>query len=262
MYTQCPDCLTVYKLDAALLVPACGCVRCNHCHVVFNALGTLAEQLPPEPFTHLPVHALDDEPPTLDRAVFRPPAEVAPVVVADTAADEEDFAQLVFTPRFARKPRSSFAGLAWTLVCAVLVIGLGVQLAWAERETLVTDATLGPVLQKACATLGCRLPLVKDSARLRLLARDVQAHPSVAGALLITASLRNDASFGQPFPIVTITLADADGKRLAMRRFQPADYVDDAATRERGMPPGATSALVFEVQDPGQHAVAFEFGFQ
>jgi predicted Zn finger-like uncharacterized protein len=265
MYTQCPDCLTVYKLDAALLVPACGCVRCSHCHIVFNGLGTLSEQLPAEPFTHLPVHALDDEPPLLDRAVFRPrPVAPPPVeeVAAPTATNEEDFGQLVFTPKFAQKRRRSYVGLGWTLVCVVLLLGLGVQVAWAERESLVADATVGPLLRSACETLGCRLPLVQDTTKLRLLARDVQAHPSVPGALLITASVRNDAIFAQPYPVVTITLADIDGKRLAMRRFRPVDYVGDGVTRERGLPPGATSALVFEVQDPGQHAVAFEFGFQ
>jgi hypothetical protein len=46
-----------------------------------------------------------------------------------------------------------------------------------------------------------------------------------------------------------------------MRRFQPADYVGDTDVRERGLPGGATTAMVFEVQDPGQRAVAFAFSF-
>jgi predicted Zn finger-like uncharacterized protein len=272
MYTQCPECLTVYKLEAELLVPACGCVRCSHCDAVFNALGTLAGQLPPEPFTRLAEHALDQAPPLADVAVFRPrPAAEAAVDLApdepaaETASHEavqEDFSQLTFTPRFAKPKRRSWHAAAWAFVCIALILGLGVQLAWAKRDTLIADPTVGPVLVTACEMAGCHLPLVAEPSRLRLLARDVEQHPSVTDGLLITASVRNDASFAQPYPVVTIVLSDANGQRLAMRRFQPEDYVGDAAARTRGLGVGVTTAMVFEVQDPGQHAVAFAFSFE
>ncbi|HEY4293714.1 zinc-ribbon and DUF3426 domain-containing protein [Luteibacter sp.] len=275
MYTQCPGCLTVYKLEAELLVPACGCLRCGHCDGVFNALGTLATHLPPEPFTRLAGHALDQEPPLADVAVFRPrpvfddlmtepaaePAEES--IHGPLAAEEpsEDFSQLTFTPRFAKPRRRSWRTAAWATVCTVLVLGLGAQLGWAKRDVLIADPTVGPLIETGCAAIGCRLPLVSAPARLRLLARDVEQHPSASDGLLITASVRNDAAFAQPYPIVTIVLSDANGQRLAMRRFQPEDYVGDAATRTRGLAGGATTAMVFEVQDPGQRAVAFAFSF-
>lgn len=281
MYTQCPECLTVYKLEAELLVPACGCLRCSHCGTVFNALGTLAAHLPAEPFTRLPEHALDQEPPAVDVAVFRPrPVATMPgpaaeptmplvpddgVIEAGPAAAPvgEDFSQLTFTPKFARATKQrSWRSLAWVGVCVLLVLGLGAQLAWAKRDTLVADPTFGPVLHAACGVLGCHLPLVAAPGKLRLLARDVEQHPSVPDGLLITASVHNDATFAQPYPVVTIVLSDANGQRLAMRRFQPADYVGDADARAHGLDAGATTAMVFEVQDPGQHAVAFAFSFE
>lgn len=279
MYTQCPECLTVYKVEAELLVPACGCLRCTHCGSIFNALGTLAAHLPPEPFTRLVEHALDRDPPLADVAVFRPRLEPAPdehaeeppaatdgpasaTPVAD-ALPGEDFSGLTFTPRFARKPRRrSWRSAAWAAVCVLLVLGLGAQLAWAKRDSLVADPTFGPALQTACTMLGCELPLVAAPSQLRLLARDVEQHPSVPDGLLITASVHNDAHFAQPYPVVTIVLSDANGQRLAMRRFQPEDYVGDAATRAHGLGAAATTAMVFEVQDPGQHAVAFAFSFE
>ena len=58
-----------------------------------------------------------------------------------------------------------------------------------------------------------------------------------------------------------ITLSDLDETRIAMRRFQPRDYVNDARTIAGGLAPGASTALVFEVADPGRNAVAFEFKF-
>jgi predicted Zn finger-like uncharacterized protein len=268
MYTQCPECLTVYKLQADALVPACGCVRCGHCDTVFNALGTLAAQLPPEPFSRLTEHALDQAPPVADAAVFRPrpPVQEAPTTdetAAPTEADEaEDFSRLTFTPAFARAHRHGWRTAAWVAVCVALLIGLGAQLAWAKRESLITDPTIGPALAAGCAAVGCHLPLVAEPSRLRLLARDVEQHPSVRDGLLITASVRNDASFAQPYPIVTLVLSDGAGQRLAMRRFLPRDYVDDVGARLRGLPSGATTAMVFEVQDPGQRAVAFAFSFE
>ncbi|QWT19039.1 zinc-ribbon domain-containing protein [Bacillus sp. NP157] len=271
MYTQCPDCLTVYKLEAELLVPACGCLRCSHCDAVFNALGTLAAHLPPEPFTRLPEHALDRDPPVADVAVFRPRSPAAgpdpavePVDEADAAMPApDDFSQLTFTPKFARtKKQRSWRTAGWITVCLVLLLGLGAQLAWAKRDTLVGDPTFGPILSTTCNVIGCQLPLVAAPAQLRLLARDVEQHPSVQDGLLITASVHNDASFAQPYPVVTIVLSDADGQRLAMRRFQPEDYVGDASLRAHGLAGGATTAMVFEVQDPGQRAVAFAFSFE
>lgn len=266
MYTQCPECLTVYKLEAEALVPACGCVRCSHCDMVFNALGTLAGQLPPEPFTRLAQHALDQAPPLAEVAVFRPrpvpEAALGPDGEPPANDPSEDFSKLTFTPTFARKHRRSWRTAAWTVVCVALLLGLGAQLAWAKRDSLVADPTLGPMLAAGCAVVGCHLPLVPAPSQLRLMARDVEQHPSVSDGLLITASVRNDASFAQPYPVVSIVLSDANGQRLAMRRFQPEDYVGDASARERGLPGGATTAMVFEVQDPGQRAVAFAFSFE
>jgi hypothetical protein len=93
------------------------------------------------------------------------------------------------------------------------------------------------------------------------LSRDIRPHSSVANALIISASLRNDAAFAQTFPDVDIILSDLDENRIAMRRFRPQEYLGDARTIAAGMAPGATTALVFEVADPGKNAVAFEFRF-
>ncbi len=81
------------------------------------------------------------------------------------------------------------------------------------------------------------------------------------GALIISATVRNDAEVAEAFPVVEITLSDLDETRIAMRRFQPREYVSDPRNIAAGLAPGATTALVFEVADPGKNAVAFEFKF-
>ncbi len=269
MYAQCPECLTVFSLNTETLAQARGQVVCGHCHVVFDALVTLSDQLPPEPFHLLPLR-IGDTLPRLDLAVYRPPAEPPAIAIADptpaSAAEPRDVLDeldhLVLAPRFARSKQARERRWPWITACLVLLLGLGAQLAWAERDALISDASVGPMLRQVCSSLGCQLPLVRDVRRLSLLARDVQAHPSVPGALLITASLRNDASFAQPYPAVAITLSDVNGKRLAMRRLHPAEYLGDTAAMQRGLPPGETAALMLEVEDPDGKAVAFEFGFE
>jgi predicted Zn finger-like uncharacterized protein len=56
MYTQCPECLSVFSLDAQTLAKAHGYVVCGHCEAGFDSLATLAEQLPSEPFVELPLN--------------------------------------------------------------------------------------------------------------------------------------------------------------------------------------------------------------
>ncbi len=284
MYTQCPECLSVFSLDAATLAKAHGHVVCGHCEAGFDSLATLTEQLAAEPFVELPVNEPALEPPCLDLVVYRPrpdpPAVIEDDVLAVAKPAAEDFSQLVFAPRFAREARarqplrshkhghrrrphaSSERRWLWVLACITLLLLLAVQLAWAQRDPLIRNPAIGRWLRGSCAVLGCNVPLVAAPQQLHLLASNVQAHPSVAGALMISASVRNDAAFAQPYPVLTITLSNAQGQRVAMRRLQPREYLDDSTIRQRGLAPGGSAVLLLEVEDPGDKAVAFEFSFE
>jgi predicted Zn finger-like uncharacterized protein len=263
MYTQCPECLSVFSVDARTLAQAHGFVMCGHCGAGFDCIATLADQLPPEPFNELPSHEPGVEPPRVDLVVYRPQPVTAQETAADTPLTQNDFANLIITPRFARdqrieKPRR----WPWILACTLFLLGLASQLGWALRDTLIADPTTGTALRQACAALHCELPPVRGVDKLRLLARDVQTHPAVAGALMISATIRNDAAFTQPWPVVTIRLSDANGKVLAMRRLEPYEYLDDTDQLRHGLAAGASTALIFEVEDPGRQAVAFDLGFE
>lgn len=60
MYTQCPDCATVFRVTADALRAAHGDVRCGICSTTFNALENLSEQsFKPAPFD-AEVPAADD----------------------------------------------------------------------------------------------------------------------------------------------------------------------------------------------------------
>src|SRR5262249_7898120 len=157
------------------------------------------------------------------------------------------------TPAFARIGRRGprARNWPWALGACVLALSLLAELGYAERAQLLDDALARPWLDRACGGLGCRLPLRHGTARVELLARAIRPHPSVKNALIISATLRNNADFAQAFPMVEITLSDLDENRIAMRRFQPQEYLSDSRGLAAGMPPGQPMALVFEVADPG-----------
>lgn len=262
MYTQCPQCLTIFKLDGADLAAAHGSVRCGHCAAVFDALRRLALQLPPEPIGHLEAHALQSAPPQLDLPVFRP-NPTQPALFAEPP-DRVKASERSTLPAFAaaRRRARSRRTWPWLVGSVLLLLTLAGEVAWADHSRWINDARVRAWLEPACARLHCRLPLRHDAATLQLLSRDIRPHPSVPGALIISATLRNDAAFAQSFPTVEIALSDLDEKRVAMRRFRPREYLSDTRAISTGLAPGASTLLVFEVADPGRDAVAFEFKFE
>lgn len=262
MYTQCPECLTVYALDTAALAQGHGSVRCAHCTMVFDALPSLSDTLPPEPFMNLPVQPPAPDPPQLVQPVFRPHPDY--IAETETGRASSEPSPAAAPPAFVRRRRARSRGRngRWIGGCAVLSLLLGAQLAWANRVALADSPQMRPLLAHVCGALRCTLPPKQELSKLTLLSRDIRPHPSVPGALIISATIRNDADFTQPYPLIRIALSDLDENEIAMRRFRPSEYVSDPKTRAAGLAPGATIAVAFEVEDPGKNAVAFEFGFE
>lgn len=262
MYTQCQECLTVFKLSGAELAAARGHVRCAYCNAVFDALITLNEQLPAEPIGKLVRHVELDAPPQLAHSVFRPTISLQTSFDLEPEERARALNRHKSTPKFARTRRADAQrnGRWFAASIALLLVLIG-EIAWIERAEWMNDKRVRPWLESACATIGCQLPLRRDDDLLQLASRDIRPHPTVPGALIISATLHNVADFSQPFPNVEITLSDLDEKRIAMRRFHASEYVPDARTRATGLAPAANASLVFEVADPGKNAVAFEFKF-
>lgn len=71
MYTQCPECLTIYRIPVDALTRAHGRARCGVCRAEFDALATLVDHLPAEPVGKLERHAAGPLP-ILDVPAMRP----------------------------------------------------------------------------------------------------------------------------------------------------------------------------------------------
>lgn len=257
MYTQCPECLTVYRIPIDALTRAHGRARCGVCRAEFDVLATLVEHLPPEPLGKLERHHPGPLP-ILDVPAMRPKAGQHDLFALD--AEDDDLAPAPsFVHEPAPKPRASRLLFATNLL---LLFGLLAQGGYAGRSWWINEPRLRPWLDAACLRLDCRLPARTDLSQISLVSRDVRPHPSQSGALIISATMLNRADFVQPYPIVEITLSDLDEKRVAMRRVAPQEYLVDMRALARGLAPNTTATIDLEVQDPGRNAVAFEFKFR
>jgi hypothetical protein len=156
-----------------------------------------------------------------------------------------------------RRALRQLAGWSVALVLALLLV---LQVMVADRARLAGDANWRPRLERVCAVLGCDLPAWREPGTLRVTARDVRPHPSVPGALLITASFSNEARFAQAWPQLELTLTDLDGQSLGLRRFTPAEYLGSEPRSER-IEPGQSAIVSLEIADPGMRALAFGIEF-
>lgn len=314
MYTQCPDCLTIYRIGAESLAGGRGSFRCGHCATVFDALPTLIEKLPLEVVGELPRHPAPNAPPLLAVPAMHPqprqvsmfgaePAQplaerVEPVLGEDWFAQipptlNDSVARANFDVRDpARTPRAANAGRAhssspglsasrptpsyaqrgsqrhtppsraWVWGSVLLVCTLAGQIAWAERQRLLTQPAVRQGLEQVLGWFDQRLPPMVKLDALTLVSREVRPHGNVPGALLISAAMRNDSTLVLAYPRVEIRMTDLTGKAVALRRFSPDEYLGDPAGQLAGLQPGALVPLVFEVVDPGRDALNYEFAFR
>lgn len=146
------------------------------------------------------------------------------------------------------------------LALVVLGLLLPLQILLADRARLAADPDWRPLLESSCRLLGCGLPPWREPTAFALLSREIQAHPNQPQALLVTASIRNDARWAQPWPVLELALTDLEGQTIGLRRFQPFEYLGHAP-EAASLAPGQSSSLALEILDPGNRAVAFEFRF-
>ena len=65
------------------------------------------------------------------------------------------------------------------------------------------------------------------------------------------ASLTNRAAFAQPHPILRLELDDRFGEPIAVRDFEPADYLKNPSEASRLLGPGASTEAELLIAEPG-----------
>jgi len=128
----------------------------------------------------------------------------------------------------------------WTLRIGTVVLAatLAGQAAYVFRNPIAAALPQArPVLEQACAHLGCRVGLpMQIDAITPIEASELQAINDAKDVLQLSVVLRNRSSLPQAWPHVELTLRDADRKPLVRRVFAPREYLHAAQSAERGIP--------------------------
>jgi len=278
MYLQCPKCLTVYAVNAAMLRDGQGEVRCGACLTIFDALETLSDEIPktdsaPETAPVLdapPAHGDEDSQPSAEFKdeedsgavlldtfkVEKPQARAAPGASEVPESLREDW-QRMQTTRAALLRNIGLGVLA-----LLLLAGPVVQYMWFEPEDLLRRFPQArAAVEIFCKRAGCLLPSPRDPAKIQLLSRAVRAHPDYEGALLVSATFSNKAPWPQPFPYLKFSLYNVNGQTIASRVFSPQNYLAGALSPSALLPSGQPVQISLEMLAPDEAAVSFEFSF-
>lgn len=160
-------------------------------------------------------------------------------------------------PARADAPRSN---RGWWWLALALAPLLLIQIGLERLPALAGQAAWRERLETVCRSLPCTLPGWHQPDALRITSREVRPHPTVPGALLITATFRNDAQWAQAWPSLQVVLSDLRGAVVGGRRFVADEYLGASPDRAQILP-GQSAAITLELIDPGRDTVAFSLDF-
>lgn len=262
MQTRCPDCQTVFRVTPEQLKARAGKVRCGQCQSVFNALDSLLEDptaaLPPAtaiPITapsQLTEPAAESEPaPTEIHEAQKSPAsgiETPPPVEPERldAAATQEFGKAagLILPRDTTEipgyskwaddalaapiavPAEKQSRWPFALAAILLALGLAGQATFHYRSELaVAFPFLRPSLLAFSHALDRTLPLPTRAELVSIETSDLQTDTARGNLLVLNATLRNRAPYGQAYPWLELSLTDTQDSAIARRVFAPKEYL-------------------------------------
>ncbi len=251
MYVQCPHCETLFRVTSGQLTAADARVRCGQCFTIFNALDNI--RVPSEEEIVMRTDNIVAEHKNAADIGKRGHHEVPEIL-------REDLSDLR-APRIGISTYSKRATLGYFALCLLLIISIGLQIIHANRAQLIKYSELRPVINALCGLTNCPVPELRAPEQIDLVGRQLYTHPNIQQALMIQASMVNNAPYDQPYPLIELSLSDEQGHVVAMRHFSPDEYLAINEDPLSVMQPGNPVAINLEIQDPGKHALAYEFKF-
>ena len=143
--------------------------------------------------------------------------------------------------------------------CIVLLLLLVMQYAWFMAGDLAAAwPMLAPALDELCEVTGCESRRRAGDDGVRVVSRAVRPHAEYSSALSVSATLENRSPESRPFPVVVFVLYGKDGRAVASRAFDPAEYLDGGAVPAAGLRSGRRADIAFDLVAPSEVAVSFD----
>jgi len=150
---------------------------------------------------------------------------------------------------------------SYLIVSTILILLFIGQSIYLLRDNIASHG-FRPLMQSLCDSLDCELALPRAPNEVVLKSREIRSHPNVKNALSVKASISNQASFRQAFPLLQIQFHDIEGRIIAGRDFLPQEYLPDDINAKKGLAPNNPVNIALELIDPGKNAVSFIFIFK
>lgn len=114
----------------------------------------------------------------------------------------------------------------FVLAASLLVLALVGQIVFRFRsEIAVTSPGLRPMLEEISGAFGSSLPLPRHVELMSIETSDLQTDPAHGNLLILNATLRNRANYGQAYPSLELSLTDTQDAAIARRVFAPDEYL-------------------------------------
>jgi Protein of unknown function (DUF3426) len=242
MVVQCPRCRTLNEFDRSSLISDTNHTQCRSCSTIIDipyVMSTISPMIIPHT-TAIPPS--DNLPPQTSRQY----------TYSEIPELRENSQLHAYT--------SSSFGWWITAILGLLIIFI-LQSTYFMRDDLARHDILRPVLEKFCGLAACKIPLRKDISKIIIVNREIHNATNTKNILQVNITLKNIASYIQPFPKMQLSFSDINGNRIAYRRFTPEEYLLKKTDVSEGMAPQIPVIANLKILDPGEHAIAFQFEF-
>jgi len=276
--TSCPECTTNFIVRPEHLSVQRGMVRCGKCNHVFNALDHLKEAntvsaspsdpasstptsqpsaIPEPQITSIPeIHISQEQIEISDSAGavhFEPEPEQPakdsseiipwPLLPLDAVKPSEEVPHILRDVALKGKIKSSkrrrVPGWLLGVFAFLLLVLVSAQTIFYLRTTISTQwPTLKPHLVQACKLLACKVELPKNADLLVIDDSDLHEDPERKGLIHLTSTMINNAPYAQGYPLLELTLTDANDTPLLRRSFRPVEYMPANSKLDSGIPAG------------------------
>lgn len=250
MHTQCPHCDTRFRVTQTQVEAAEGFVRCGVCKQVFNALEVAAQHERLVPLLSDKAESPDVEAANNEFDLFNEDGSSPESVIPN---DFRDFNSA--------QSNGIMSTLLWSVGILLLTATLALEYIWFNRNQFSQTPEIQAALERVCSQVECKDLNMRDPSKIELVTRNVYSHPNEKDALVINITMKNNADFAQPYPVMQIDFSNIRGNTVAARRFLPTDYLQIGSDQIRPLQPNMSTSLSMEIQDPGKDAKTYEFNF-
>jgi predicted Zn finger-like uncharacterized protein len=147
----------------------------------------------------------------------------------------------------------------WKILAAPLALLLAIQFVHTYRHSLARHPRVGPAIIGVYNALGANLQPDWNLHAYEILQWHLGSDPTMPGTLKVRASLKNVASFAQPYPLLKLVLEDRWGESVREREFEPSEYLDPSTAPDRLLGPAQQATATISIVDPGTDAEGFRF---